>query len=107
MHLIEEGEVEIVGQTGDVLDRAGPGACIGELGCLLDLPRTASVRALKTTKTLWLDAETFRARLSGDPLAEQVLRKLWYGYRFERSFCLLYTSPSPRDREKSRMPSSA
>ena len=25
---------------------------------------------------------------------------LWYG-------CLLYTSPSPRDRQKSRMPSSA
>ena len=25
----------------------------------------------------------------------------------EYSFCLLYTSPSPRDRQKSRMPSSA
>ena len=25
----------------------------------------------------------------------------------ERIFCLLYTSPSPRDRQKSRMPSSA
>ena len=24
-----------------------------------------------------------------------------------RKFCLLYTSPSPRDRQKSRMPSSA
>ena len=24
-----------------------------------------------------------------------------------KSFCLLYTSPSPRDRQKSRMPSSA
>ena len=24
-----------------------------------------------------------------------------------QSFCLLYTSPSPRDRQKSRMPSSA
>ena len=27
--------------------------------------------------------------------------------RFRYSFCLLYTSPSPRDRQKSRMPSSA
>ena len=26
---------------------------------------------------------------------------------FENSTCLLYTSPSPRDRQKSRMPSSA
>ena len=28
-------------------------------------------------------------------------------YTKEYSSCLLYTSPSPRDREKSRMPSSA
>jgi DtxR family Mn-dependent transcriptional regulator len=27
--------------------------------------------------------------------------------RGERVYCLLYTSPSPRDRQKSRMPSSA
>ena len=26
---------------------------------------------------------------------------------YNRGFCLLYTSPSPRDRQKSRMPSSA
>eukprot|EP00828_Plagiopyla_frontata_P031087 TRINITY_DN40927_c0_g1_i1.p3 TRINITY_DN40927_c0_g1~~TRINITY_DN40927_c0_g1_i1.p3 ORF type:complete len:122 (+),score=6.93 TRINITY_DN40927_c0_g1_i1:270-635(+) len=31
------------------------------------------------------------------------LRKQWY----QRRVCLLYTSPSPRDRQKSRMPSSA
>ena len=29
------------------------------------------------------------------------------GYVFEYLYCLLYTSPSPRDRQKSRMPSSA
>ena len=28
-------------------------------------------------------------------------------YRDPETFCLLYTSPSPRDRQKSRMPSSA
>ena len=27
--------------------------------------------------------------------------------RFKLRYCLLYTSPSPRDRQKSRMPSSA
>ena len=27
--------------------------------------------------------------------------------RYRRSFCLLYTSPSPRDKRQSRMPSSA
>ena len=29
------------------------------------------------------------------------------GFKGEYRFCLLYTSPSPRDRQKSRMPSSA
>ena len=33
-------------------------------------------------------------------------QKLW-GYVDETYLCLLYTSPSPRDRQKSRMPSSA
>mgnify|MGYP003327617603 CR=1 FL=1 len=28
------------------------------------------------------------------------------GYIFDYKFCLLYTSPSPRDRQKSRMPCS-
>ena len=30
-----------------------------------------------------------------------------YDFNFNRNVCLLYTSPSPRDRQKSRMPSSA
>ena len=30
-----------------------------------------------------------------------------HGYATEHATCLLYTSPSPRDRQKSRMPSSA
>ena len=39
-------------------------------------------------------------------------RPLWGGTYFPKAqwmdyFCLLYTSPSPRDRQKSRMPSSA
>ena len=35
-------------------------------------------------------------------------KKKWkkYGLRMN-SYCLLYTSPSPRDRQRSRMPSSA
>ena len=44
------------------------------------------------------------------------LRKDWFGssiglhvdsYKTIQYICLLYTSPSPRDRQKSRMPSSA
>ena len=31
----------------------------------------------------------------------------WRLEQVEKYYCLLYTSPSPRDRQKSRMPSSA
>ena len=31
----------------------------------------------------------------------------WYTYKYRKQSCLLYTSPSPRDRTRSRMPSSA
>jgi len=48
------------------------------------------VTAMLITITLWLAVA---------PLAAAAGRK--------RSFCLLYTSPSPRDRTRSRMPSSA
>ena len=33
--------------------------------------------------------------------------KEYFGYEGDSLACLLYTSPSPRDRQKSRMPSSA
>ena len=95
VYLIDEGQVQIVSRSGAVLDQAGPGACIGELGSLLDLPRTATARALSETRARWVDAATFRARLKGDPLAEQVLRKLWYGYRFERSFVRQLSTARP------------
>ena len=36
----------------------------------------------------------------------EVMESFWYGCNACYS-CLLYTSPSPRDRQKSRMPSSA
>ena len=35
------------------------------------------------------------------------LRSIHYGHFENFNFCLLYTSPSPRDRTRSRMPSSA
>ena len=37
--------------------------------------------------------------------AEEISEIMKYAY--ENNICLLYTSPSPRDRQKSRMPSSA
>ena len=37
----------------------------------------------------------------------RILAEKWANIRSRRNSCLLYTSPSPRDRQKSRMPSSA
>ena len=40
-------------------------------------------------------------------LANQLLERRLKGEPFQYLVCLLYTSPSPRDRTRSRMPSSA
>ena len=47
------------------------------------------------------EVSAFRARVEKQPAFEKVLLKA------KLNDCLLYTSPSPRDRQKSRMPSSA
>ena len=39
-----------------------------------------------------------------EPMLTEEIRKI---YKDKHPDCLLYTSPSPRDRQKSRMPSSA
>ena len=45
--------------------------------------------------------------VGGRRIAKEHLRIEAYGTIDELNSCLLYTSPSPRDRQKSRMPSSA
>ena len=46
-----------------------------------------------------------RAEMQED--AETIQVYLWTNSLYETYACLLYTSPSPRDRTRSRMPSSA
>ena len=49
-----------------------------------------------------------RTRLRNLKTGNMLDRTFNAGIRVEQAiFCLLYTSPSPRDRQKSRMPSSA
>ena len=43
----------------------------------------------------------------GVKLKEGINPPVYYGGPVLNNICLLYTSPSPRDRQKSRMPSSA
>ena len=46
------------------------------------------------------------ASLSDKAIYIALISALYYGFSYGCT-CLLYTSPSPRDRQKSRMPSSA
>ena len=72
MMVLLEGEVEIVRRDSTgverTLARVGPGEALGEMSLLLDLPRTATVRALAALKVFAMDREAFleRARAS-DP----------------------------------------
>ena len=75
---------------------------------LLDLPEGTTKRFSFNRNGVRVDA--FVANFKGDIVAyENLCRHLpiTLDYGDGEFFCLLYTSPSPRDRQKSRMPSSA
>ena len=65
-------------------------------------------------RILWAD---IAAAQPGDPLYQDMVDwatalepyedQIWINFHHEPEACLLYTSPSPRDRTRSRMPSSA
>ena len=68
--------------------------------------RTTDPEDVLADTELQLDWDLYRdvpdAIVQEEALLLDYFRKLKFIY-----FCLLYTSPSPRDRQKSRMPSSA
>ena len=78
----------------------------------LDLHQPSVGVATQTAETAHSLAERVVARAQGsqDRATLQTLLAVVYDDRqqgLQRGACLLYTSPSPRDRQKSRMPSSA
>ena len=56
-------------------------------------------KAIKSVSTVKLTTAT--------PMTDEALEKIKERFLDSSSTCLLYTSPSPRDRTRSRMPSSA
>ena len=65
---------------------------------------------LRDTYTFWFREVTARGyprRKARSVTGMRVHEMLKYAYHHGVKTCLLYTSPSPRDRQKSRMPSSA
>jgi len=67
-----EGQVEVLrrdaGGVQHTIARLGPGEILGEMSLLLDLPRTATVRALTELRVFAMDRAAFEKMVeSGDP----------------------------------------
>ena len=63
---------------------------------------------LKASKVPAIVKESFAKQFPGATAKwEKEDGKFEAGFTFQNNSCLLYTSPSPRDRTRSRMPSSA
>ena len=75
--------------------------------------RTDAAGDNSTTYSFGTGREVFRGALGGSDTADWIELPRINGIagsvtvRLMTAICLLYTSPSPRDRQKSRMPSSA
>ena len=67
----------------------------------------AATGALATGAGYEINAKRQMDRLEEDYRRERISRREYERRREQIESCLLYTSPSPRDRQKSRMPSSA
>ena len=56
---------------------------------------------------LYQDGPRGERDMPGIEACRRVVENIDWQCEVHRKYCLLYTSPSPRDRQKSRMPSSA
>ena len=70
-------------------------------------PVFAGIRYRQSGHEQWLNSVFARLTYLQDMSDVIVLNNLAADTEYEYQACLLYTSPSPRDRQKSRMPSSA
>ena len=74
-------------------------------GLKVTLPRVKILQILENSVNKHMSAEdVYKALIEAD---EDVGLATVYRVLTQFETCLLYTSPSPRDRQKSRMPSSA
>ncbi|MFM7541746.1 MAG: glucose-6-phosphate dehydrogenase [Planctomycetota bacterium] len=73
MYYICRGEVEILDAKGNPVARLGEGNSFGEVGLLLDMPRTATVRATVNCDLFILRRESFRRALRDFPELQATL----------------------------------
>ena len=72
-----------------------------------DLPAEAKIKSHQLMLQTGMIRQSSAGIYSWLPLGFKVMKKIEQIVREEQNSCLLYTSPSPRDRSLSRMPSSA
>lgn len=81
IHFLLEGQVRVERQRRSdservVLAHLGSGEIVGEMGLMVDLPRSATVIAAKPTTTLELDSASFERAARAFPILHRVLAKL-------------------------------
>lgn len=73
--IVADGEVE-VSQAGSPIRHLGPGAGVGEISLLRDVPRTASVRAIGKVRAYALDSEVFLQAVTGTPASRRAAESI-------------------------------
>ena len=58
------------------LAEMAPGAVVGEMGVLIDIPRSATVTAIEPTETVEIDAPSFERLAKAFPILHRLLAKL-------------------------------
>lgn len=76
MYFICRGEVEVIDASGNPIRRLGEGEFFGEVGLLLDRPRTATIRAVRPCDLFVLDRDAFLHAVKDFPKLEVKLRAL-------------------------------
>ena len=86
---------------GDILSDLGP-ACTGTIG----IAPSGNINPTNKYPSLFEPVHGSAPDIAGQGIANPV-GQIWSAAMMLDYFCLLYTSPSPRDHPRSRMPSSA
>jgi CRP-like cAMP-binding protein len=81
IHFILQGQVGVERQRRSdespiQLAKLGSGEIVGEMGVMVDLPRSATVIAVVPTTTLELDSASFERAARAFPILHRVLAKL-------------------------------
>ena len=105
--LTTEGGLDVISHQAAITDAVRKLEAAGiKVSLFIDADK-AQIDAAKATAAPYIEIHTGAyADAETDKEMTQELERIREGVKYAHS-CLLYTSPSPRDRQKSRMPSSA